>query len=145
MTYSRTRAIWAARPIIGMRKRLIDGEHGPFTAAMFVVLLLVNISAPQARAQNTIENPDVTIGVNGLACPFCAYGLELKLKKLDAVEALTVHMEEGHVQMKLKEGATVSDEEIRAAVKDAGFTVTEIKYVGKDKAAAKKPGSTGRR
>ncbi|GMQ83156.1 MAG: hypothetical protein BMS9Abin05_2643 [Rhodothermia bacterium] len=127
------------------RKRLVGGEHSAFVAAMFVALLLVIISAPQAQAQNTIENPDVTIGVNGLSCPFCAYGLEQKLKKIDAVEALTVNMEEGQVQMKLKEGATITDEEIRAAVKDAGFTVTEITYAEKDKAAAKETDSIGRR
>ena len=100
----------------------------PIITSLFLALLLGMAVAPQARAQNKIENPDVTIGVNGLACPFCAYGLEKKLKKLDGVEALNVDMEEGQVKMTLKEGATVTEEQINEAVKDAGFTVTEIRY-----------------
>ena len=113
-------------------------------ASLFVALLMTAALAPHAQAQNKIENPDVTIAVNGLACPFCAYGLEKKLKKLDGVEALTVDMKEGPVQMKIKEGAPVTEEQISEAVTDAGFTVTEITYPEKKKTAAKETDTTGR-
>ena len=113
-------------------------------ASLFVALLITVALAPHAQAQNEIENPDVTIAVDGLACPFCAYGLEKKLKKLDGVEALTVDMKEGQVQMKLKEGATLTEEQISEAVTDAGFTVTEITYPEKKKTAAKETDTTGR-
>ncbi len=117
----------------------------PIITSLFFALLLGIAAAPQAQAQNTIENPDVTIAVDGLACPFCAYGLEEKLKKLDGVEALNVDMEEGQVQMKLKEGATVTEEQISEAVTDAGFTVTEIRYLERNKTAAKETDTTGSR
>ena len=120
-------------------------KHLPIITLLFFALLLGIAAAPQAQAQNTIDNPDVTIAVDGLACPFCAYGLEKKLKKLDGVEALNVQMEEGQVQMKLKEGAAVTEEQINEAVSDAGFTVTEIRYPEKEKTAAKKADTTGRR
>ena len=120
-------------------------KHIPIITSLFFALLLGIASAPHAQAQNKIEYPDVTIVVDGLACPFCAYGLEKKLKKLEGVEALTVDMKEGQVQIKLKEGATVTEEQISEAVTDAGFTVTEITYPGKEKAAAKKTDTIGRR
>ena len=126
-------------------KRPAEGKRIPIITALFFALLLGMAAAPQAQAQNRIENPDITIAVNGLACPFCAYGLEKKLKKLDGVEALSVQMEEGRVQMKLKEGATVTEEQILEAVADAGFTVTEITYAAKQKSPLKKTDSTGRR
>ncbi len=111
---------------------------------LYVALLKKATLAPHAQAQNEIENPDITIAVDGLACPFCAYGLEKKLKKLEGVEALTVDMKEGQVQIKLKEGATVTEEQISEAVTDAGFTVTEITYPEKKKTAAKETDTTGR-
>ena len=111
----------------------------PVITSLFLALLLgLGIAVvPQAQAQERIENPDVTVTVDGLACPFCAYGLEKKLKKLDGVEALNVDMDEAEVRMTFKEGMVVSEERINKAVADAGFTVTEnlicrkAKHVGR--------------
>lgn len=88
--------------------------------------------ADQVYAQKKIDNPDIVVGVDGLACPFCAYGLEKKVKKLDGVEAVYVDIDEGIADIKLKEGATLSEENIKKAVADAGFTVREIKYPNKE-------------
>jgi len=107
-------------------------------ASLFVAVLMMAALAPQARAQDEIEHPDVTIKVDGLACPFCAYGIEKKLKKLEGVEALNVLMDEGEVRIKLKEGATVTEEQIRKAVADAGFTVREIAFAETRKGMPKK-------
>jgi periplasmic mercuric ion binding protein len=106
-------------------------KRTPVYTSLFLALLLGIAVVPQVQAQDKIENPDVTLAVDGLACPFCAYGLEKKLKKLDGVEALEVDMDEGEVRMKFKEGATVSEEQLNKAAADAGFTVTEISYAAK--------------
>jgi periplasmic mercuric ion binding protein len=100
--------------------------------AALIALVFTMAAAPQTRAQDRIETPDVVVAVDGLACPFCAYGLEKKLKKLDGVEALVVDMDAGKVRMKLKEGATLSEARIREAVSDAGFTVAEISFPDKE-------------
>ena len=64
--------------------------------ALFATMAL----APQVRAQDDkrIEEPDVIIEVGGLACPFCAYGIEKRLKKIDGIAELSVLLEEGTVQ-----------------------------------------------
>lgn len=85
----------------------------------------------QAQAQNKIENPDIVIGIDGLACPFCAYGLEKKLKKLDGVADIFVDIDEGRTDIKLKKNASLGEEKIRKAVQDAGFTLTKLKYLDK--------------
>ena len=36
------------------------------------------------EASEDVKNPDVIVYVDGLACPFCAYGIEKKLNDLDA-------------------------------------------------------------
>ena len=85
------------------------------------MLLTLSITN-QAYAQKKIDNPDIVVEVDGLACPFCAYGLEKKLKKLDGVEAIYVDMDKG------KKDAALSEDKIRKAVSDAGFTVRDITY-----------------
>ena len=89
-------------------KRLTAGKRlGVFLLfAMFTTMAL----APQANAQDDtqLEDPDIVIEVGGLACPFCAYGIEKRLKKIDGISELSVLLEEGTVHLKLKEGATVS-------------------------------------
>lgn len=93
---------------------------------LFAAILIGTALVPDARAQDTVEKPKVKLQVDGLACPFCAYGLEKKLKKLKGVTAVDVHIDEGFVLLTLNEGAGVTDEKIRSAVADAGFTAREI-------------------
>ncbi len=103
--------------------------------ALFTTMAL----APPARAQDDklIEDPDVIIEVDGLSCPFCAYGIEKRLKKIDSVAELSVLLEEGKVQLKLKEGATVSEERLQQAVADAGFEARSIVFVNEEAKAPK--------
>ncbi len=108
---------------------------------VLLALLATMALAPQARAQDDkrIEEPDVIIEVDGLACPFCAYGVEKRLKKIDGVAELSVLLKEGTVQLKLKEGATVSEERLQKAVADAGFEARSIVFVN-EKAKAPSAG-----
>ena len=76
----------------------------------------------------------VSLQVDGLACPFCAYGLEKKLKKVEGVEKLTIDLESGRVRLTLKGDVKLGGEEgpglvslARKAVKDGGFTVREVR------------------
>lgn len=112
---------------------------------LFSVLALATVLASPAAAQDNIDHPDITVGIKGLACPFCAYGLELRLKKLKGVKALKVHLEDSMVTIQLEKGADLEEQQIRDAVLDAGFTVTDIRYAGKEKTEAKETDTTGRR
>ncbi len=109
------------------------------------VLALATVLASPAAAQDKIDYPDITVGIKGLACPFCAYGLELRLKKLKGVKALKVHLDDSMVTIKLEKGVDLAEQQIRDAVLDAGFTVTDIRYAGKEKTDAKETDTTGRR
>jgi len=68
----------------------------------------------------------VTLRVDGLACPFCAYGLEKKLKRIDGVKKLDIKINDGLVNMYYKEGAKIDKALITKKVKEAGFTPREI-------------------
>jgi len=68
--------------------------------------------------------------VKGLACPFCAYGIEKQLKKLDAVDAVRIDIGQGHVVVTAREGDSLSEAQLKQAVEDAGFTLSGIEELG---------------
>jgi len=87
-------------------------------------LLLVAPLAP-ANAQES-STQSATIQVDGLSCPFCAYGLEKHLKKINGVKGVEINMKTGIATVALKAGAQVDDTALSEAVKKAGFTARGI-------------------
>ena len=81
------------------------------------------------------EPPAYKLRVDGLACPFCAYGIEKQLSKLDGVARIDVDIGKGAVIVRLNEGATLDEASAKAAVKRAGFTLRAFEQV--EEAAAK--------
>lgn len=73
--------------------------------------------------------PTYRIGVAGLACPFCAYGIEKKLSALDGVERLETNIKDGTVTVTMEEGATLDEPKARKAIEDAGFTFNGIEQL----------------
>ena len=61
--------------------------------------------------------------VDGLACPFCAYGVEKKIGGLDGVEKVEIEIEDGLVAVTLADGATLDEATAKQAVDEAGFTL----------------------
>ena len=82
-------------------------------AALFLVLLF----AGAARASQ------FTLRVDGLACPFCAYGVEKKLLTVPGVAGIDVLINEGKIILKFSEGADLDVAALNAAVDKAGFTL----------------------
>lgn len=64
--------------------------------------------------------------VDGLSCPFCAYGIEKKLKKTAGVKSVDVDLERGVVTVKTGEGATLTEPQLKRLVKEAGFTLKSL-------------------
>lgn len=91
----------------------------------------------QARQTTTPEKStdtrlSVEVNVHGLSCPFCAYGLEKKLKTINGIDNLKILVDKGLVTFTLP--AAPADTASRAQtiqkiVKDAGFTPQGIVFV----------------
>lgn len=67
------------------------------------------------------------LAVDGLACPFCAYGVEKRLSAIEGVESVETDVRSGQVVVTLAEGKILSEEVARQAVRDAGFTLRSLK------------------
>jgi copper chaperone CopZ len=65
----------------------------------------------------------VALQVDGLGCPFCAFGIEKRLLSLDAVASVDVDLQGGRVVVTLREDATLEEPVAARAVRDAGFTL----------------------
>ena len=72
------------------------------------------------------ETGKVQVKLDGLVCTFCAYNLEKKLKRIEAVEDLKILVNAGLAEFKIKEGKSIDVDEIKKAVKDGGFTPRDI-------------------
>ena len=60
--------------------------------------------------------------VDGLACPYCAYGIEKKLNQVDGVEKIDVDLAKGLVTVQTRDGTEISESQMQQLFKDAGFT-----------------------
>lgn len=87
-----------------------------------LIILSLGFSASLAQSD------EVKIRVDGLSCPFCAYGLEKKLNELDGVDSIFIDFEEGLVLMQVTDSENISEEEIRVKIQEAGFTPKEIVF-----------------
>ncbi len=82
-----------------------------------------------AELGGVLEGVSIRLTVNGMVCPFCAYGLEKRLKDVPGVDAVLIHISDGLVQIRVADGQDLSDEELKKTVAKAGFTLTEIERV----------------
>ncbi len=64
--------------------------------------------------------------VDGLGCPFCAYGIEKRLRSLDGVKDIEFDIAKGEVILTTEKGGTLNREQIRAKVEEAGFTLRAL-------------------
>ena len=75
---------------------------------------------------DVLAGASVRLKVNGMVCPFCAYGLEKRLGEIASVDAVLIRISDGLVQIRTKEDQELTDEVLEDAVKKSGFTLTEI-------------------
>lgn len=105
------------QPSPTLRKRL---RH----AALLGLCLLPLLTLP-ARANQAPARIEATI--NGMVCSFCVQGIERKLRSLNATENVSVDIQKHRVNVTLRPGGQISDQQLRQAIRDAGFDVRELK------------------
>ena len=93
---------------------------------LIVMGLLLTVMVVPAFSQDS--STQISIRVDGLSCPFCAYGLEKKLKKLEGTEQVRIDIEHGVAEVTVAEGKSIAEEDLNKAVLDAGFTPRDITY-----------------
>jgi mercuric ion binding protein len=88
------------------------------------ILLILSI----AQAEEAVY----TIQVDGLSCPFCAYGIEKQLSAIDGVGSVAVNISKGLVNITMQQNKRLGKEQAQQAVTDAGFTLRSFKQSNKE-------------
>lgn len=66
------------------------------------------------------------IRADGLACPYCAYGIEKKLMKIRGVKQVDIDMKKGLVLVTGDEKLVLNDPQLTTLFNDAGFTFRKV-------------------
>jgi mercuric ion binding protein len=88
-----------------------------------VAALAAGILAVAEPALAAVDRYEVQ--VDGLACPFCAYGLEKKLKRLPGAKNVQIELNAGRATFDVA-GSVLLPGAVKDAVRDAGFTARDI-------------------
>src|SRR5688572_2396455 len=89
-----------------------------------LIALAALVAMASASAAQTLK-----VTVNGMVCAFCAQGIEKRLSKLDAAEAVFVDLKNKVVAVQAKEGKTLDEKKIKDEIVDAGYDVVKIEPV----------------
>ena len=84
-----------------------------------IVMTLLVLTWPTAALA---DGTQYRMRVDGLACPYCAYGIEKKLNEIEGVEKIDVDLNQGLVLVDVADGIKLSEEQMTRLFKDAGFT-----------------------
>ncbi len=95
---------------------------------LLAAVLLATVWGAPLQAQ--AANPVYTLYADGLACPFCAYGIEKQLSAIEGVETVETDLKTGTVTITMLDGATLDEAVARKAVEAAGFTLRGFKRGG---------------
>jgi len=108
------------------------------------VLLLAALLAAFVLPAAAAEGGRYRLQVNGLSCPFCAYGIEKKLGAMEGVQKVEVQLDEGAVIVHTRAGTELTEEAARKAVEAAGFGLQGFEVLAPAEASAPETGRESR-
>jgi len=93
---------------------------------ILIILFSLGLIFPAQAQKKDKERDQITATVEGLGCPFCAYGLEKKFKKVKGIKKIEIDIEEGIFSFNLPSTYGMSLEEIDERITNAGYTAIDI-------------------
>lgn len=107
--------------------RLISSTMRPLVGALFLLVIVVK---PAFAADLPV--PTYLLHIDGLACPFCAYGLEKQLTEIPDIDGIETDIEAGTIRVTMAAGRPLDAMTAAQAVEDAGFSLREFESVTSD-------------
>jgi len=107
-----------------MKKRIIH-IFSIFLITILSVFLANPTSAQIAKTQNRVF---IQIEVLGMACPYCAFGMEKELKKVAGVEKVEIELKEGLAFISTPLLQKPTAESLEKIITNAGFTAGKIEF-----------------
>jgi copper chaperone CopZ len=93
------------------------------------VFIALSVAASLLVAHSAFAAQSVKATVNGMVCAFCAQGIEATLLKLPTTKSVFVDLKKKIVAVEAKDGQTLDNKAISAAIVDAGYDVLKLETV----------------
>lgn len=100
-----------------------------YSIALVILFLFAGMNTTFAQKA---DKDQYTIMVDGLGCPFCAYGLEKKFKEFKGVKGVQIDMETGQFDFTFPADRPLSIEQVENQVDEAGYTAVNTKIIRAD-------------
>ena len=97
------------------------------TWVFLAVALLAGTLTMAAQAPKG-DQKQALVTVQGMQCPFCAYGIKKHLAKLPGVTSVDVELAKNQAIVTFAPDAKVTDAQIQQAIRKAGFTPDKIEW-----------------
>ena len=94
--------------------------------ALLLLALIVCTASVMARHDQTVE-----IDLSGLSCSFCVYGLKKNLEKHAEIDKAEISLKQNKARIHLTPEASLTVEEIKEIITDAGFASGESQHYGR--------------
>ncbi len=65
--------------------------------------------------------------VDGMACPFCAYGIEKQLDRITGISETELDVSAGVIRLSVDENVVLDESAVRRAVEKAGFSLRALR------------------
>jgi mercuric ion binding protein len=95
--------------------------------------LVTSVCLVSLLFSSTAYAEKISITVKGMVCSFCAQGIKKTFERKNGVEKVEVDLDKKIVTISSAQGATLSDDDIKKAIKDAGYEVLTIERTTHDK------------
>jgi periplasmic mercuric ion binding protein len=93
---------------------------------LFTLILLVGLQS-NVYGQATSDRDFFEVQVDGLGCPFCAYGLEKKFKEFKGIKNIKIDMETGDFSFTFPNEKALGLKDVETQVDAAGYTAVTVK------------------
>jgi copper chaperone CopZ len=90
---------------------------------IILTILLCFLANPAFANHSAID-----IKVNGMVCDFCAQSVWKVFQDYEQVENVDISLDEGRVTITLKDGQSLSDEELHKGIEYAGYDLVKITH-----------------
>ena len=90
----------------------------------FIILGLLALANPVFAQSSSVDSFEVK--VDGLGCPYCAFGLEKSFKGLKGIKNIMIDMETGILTFEYPFEKKLSVEQVGKQVGNAGYTPVKV-------------------
>lgn len=96
-----------------------------------LILSFLFLTAVNAQIETAQKRVYIKIEIKGMACPYCAFGMEKELKKVVGVNNVVIEFKKGLAYISTLIGQKPTKENLEKIITDAGFTVGKIEFSSK--------------